>query len=163
MSATDDLLWNSKLHALAFGGSVPHGRPGRAIAIVTCMDPRINVDVLFGLRPGDAHVIRNAGGIVTDDIIRSLLLSQRLLGTREVLLLHHTDCGMMTFKDEQLSSQIQVEVGARPPFALGAFADADDDVRQALKRLRATSFLPHRDHVRGFVYDVATGQVREIN
>ncbi len=162
MTAIDDLVWNSKLHALGYGSASPHGRPMKGVAVLTCMDSRIHVEALFRLAVGDAHVIRNAGGIVTDDALRSLLLSQRLLGTREVLVLHHTDCGMLSFKDDELSARIKAEVGVAPPLKLGAFSDLDQDVRESVARIKASPFLPHRDTVRGFVYDVTTGQVREV-
>lgn len=162
MSAIDELVWNSKLHALAFGDAALHGRPAKGVAVVTCMDARINVEALLRLRAGDAHVIRNAGGILTEDVLRSLALSQRLLGTREVLLLHHTDCGMMTFKEEELAAQMERETGAKPPFKLGAFSDLEEDVRRSLALVRSCRFLPHREAVRGFVYEVATGQMREV-
>ncbi len=162
MSAIDELVWNSKLHALAFGEATRHGRPAKGVAIVSCMDGRINVEALLRLNPGDAHVIRNAGGIVTEDVLRSLVLSQRLLGTREVLVLHHTDCAMMTFTERELSAQLEREMGAKLPFALGAFSDMEEDVRRSVTLIRTCRFLPHRDVVRGFVYEVATGRMREV-
>jgi len=147
------------------GGQTPgagHGRPASGVAIVACMDARLCLERLLGLQPGDAHVLRNAGGIVTDDMLRSLTLSQRLLGTREVMLVHHTDCGMTSFRDEELAEAIAAEVGARPPFALGAFEDAAEDVRRSIAAVRGCPFLPHRDAVRGFLYEVETGRLREI-
>lgn len=162
MSAIDDLVWKSSLHVLGLGrGS--HGQPGTGVAIVACMDARLCVDRLLDLRPGDAHVLRNAGGIVTDDMLRSLLLSQRLLGTREVMLIHHTDCGMTSFRDETLAAEIAAEVGSAPPFALGAFEDAAEDLCRSVERIRACPFLPHREVVRGFLYDVETGRLHEIS
>jgi carbonic anhydrase len=116
----------------------------------------------LGLREGDAHVIRNAGGVVTDDVIRSLTISQRLLGTREVLLIHHTDCGMLTFKDDEVKADIEAETGLKPPFALEAFPDPDQDVRQSVARIKASPFVPNKDAVRGFVFDVRTGALREV-
>jgi carbonic anhydrase len=162
VSAIDELLWNSKLHALSFGDAALHGQPAKGVAIVTCMDARIHVEALLRLRPGDAHVIRNAGGIVTADVLRSLALSQRLLGTREVGLLHHTDCGMMTFKEQDLASQMEREAGVKLPFKLGAFSDLEEDVRRSLTLVRSCRFLPHRDIVRGFVYEVTSGRLREV-
>jgi carbonic anhydrase len=126
------------------------------------MDARLNVYGALGLREGDAHVIRNAGGVVTDDVIRSLTISQRLLGTREVILVHHTDCGMLTFKDDAVKADIEAETGLRPPFALEAFPDLEQDVRQSIARIKASPFVPHTDEVRGFVFDVRTGALREV-
>src|SRR5919199_4289452 len=127
------------------------------------MDARLNPYGLLGLREGDAHVIRNAGGVVSDDVIRSLTISQRLLGTREILLIHHTDCGMLTFKDDAVKAQIEAEVGVRPPFALEAFSDLDQDVKQSIARIQASPFVPHKASVRGFVYDVQSGKLREVS
>jgi carbonic anhydrase len=126
------------------------------------MDARLCVDRLLDLRPGDAHVLRNAGGTVTDDMLRSLTLSQRLLGTREVMLIHHTDCGMSSFRDEELAARIAAEVGRPPPFALGAFEDPVEDLRRSVATVRACPFVPHRDTVKGFLYEVETGRLREI-
>jgi carbonic anhydrase len=162
MSVTDELLRNNERYAAAFDkGDLPV-RPSKQVAVVACMDARLNVYDMLGLREGEAHVIRNAGGVVTDDVIRSLCISQRLLGTRETLLVHHTDCGMLTFTDDDLKARIQAETGIRPPFALEAFADLDDDVRQSIARIEASPFIPHKEHVRGFVYDVQTGRLREV-
>ena len=136
--------------------------PGKQIAIVTCMDARLETGALLGLQEGDAHVIRNAGGVITDDAIRSLTISQRLLGTREIMLIHHTDCGMLTFTDGDLKEKILAETGIRPPFSLEAFSDVDADVRQSLARIKASPFIPHRDDVRGFVYEVESGNLREV-
>ncbi len=162
MSATDELLENNREYSATFDRAGVPGRPSRALAVVACMDARLHVDEILGLEVGDAHVIRNAGGVVTDDTIRSLLVSQRLLGTREVILIHHSDCGMMTFTDDALAAQVQAETGVRPAFALESFADLDEDVRQCIARVRASPLLPHRDSVRGFVYDVHTGALREV-
>ncbi|HEY4025862.1 MAG TPA: carbonic anhydrase, partial [Candidatus Dormibacteraeota bacterium] len=137
-------------------------RPARPVAIVACMDARLDVHRVFGLEEGEVHVIRNAGGVVTDDVIRSLLISQRLLGTREILVIHHTNCGMLTFSDDGLKRQIEAETGLRPHFALEAFPDLDDDVRQSMARIAASPFVPHRDGIRGFVYDVGSGALREV-
>jgi len=162
MSVTDQLLDNNERYAAAFEkGHLPLP-PARHVAVVACMDARLDVHDLLGLDEGDAHVIRNAGGAVTDDAVRSLAISQRLLGTREIVLIHHTDCGMLTFTDSELKAQIQAEVGIRPPFALESFADLDEDVRQSIARVKASPFVPHREHVRGFVYDVKSGRLREV-
>ena len=136
--------------------------PGKHIAVVACMDARLNVYGLLGLHEGEAHVIRNAGGVATDDVIRSLTISQRLLGTREIVLVHHTDCGMLTFRDDEVKAQIQTDVGIKPPFALEAFPDLEADVRQSIARIKASPFIPHRDSVRGFIYDVKTGRLGEV-
>jgi carbonic anhydrase len=126
------------------------------------MDARIDVHRILGLREGEAHILRNAGGVVTEDVIRSLTISQRLLGTREIMLIHHTDCGMLTFRDDDLKDRIQAEIGIRPPFAFEAFSDLEEDVRQSIRRLQASPFLLHKDAIRGFVYDVRTGRLREV-
>jgi carbonic anhydrase len=136
--------------------------PKLGVAIVTCMDARIDPVRMFDLRPGDAHVLRNAGGVVTDDVIRSLMLSQRLLGTREVMLIHHTRCGAHGLQEEAVKNELQAEVGMRPPFALEGFADLDPAVRQSMARIRHSAFLPHRSAVRGFVLDVDDGRLREV-
>jgi carbonic anhydrase len=162
MSTTDELLRNNERYANSFDkGDLPMP-PAKQIAIVTCMDARLSPYVMLGLSEGDAHVIRNAGGVVTDDEIRSLMISQRLLGTREVMLIHHTDCGMLTFSDEELREQIQQEVGIKPHFPLETFADLEEDVRQSIKRIEASPFIPHKDSVRGFIYEVETGHLREV-
>jgi len=127
------------------------------------MDARLETGRLLGLEEGDAHVIRNAGGVVTDDVIRSLAISQRLLGTREIVLVHHTDCGMLTFRDDALKSEIEEETGVRPHFALEAFPDPAEDVVQSIRRIRNSPFVPHKDAVRGFVYDVETGRLHEVD
>jgi carbonic anhydrase len=163
MSATDELVNNNAAYADAFtAGDLPMP-PAKGVAVVACMDARLNVHGLLGLREGDAHVIRNAGGVVTDDAIRSLLISQRLLGTREIILIHHTDCGMLTFHDDEVKAAVEADTGLRPPFALEAFGDLDDDVRQSIRRIKASPFVPHTDSVRGFVYDVGTGKLREVS
>ena len=132
------------------------------IAVVACMDARLNPSGVLGLSEGDAHVIRNAGGVVTDDVIRSLTISQRLLGTTEIVLIHHTDCGMLSFHDDDVKARIEADTGIRPPFALEAFPDVDADVIQSIARIKASPYLPHRDAVRGFVYEVETGRLREV-
>ena len=162
MTVTDELLKNNESYAAAFDKGGKPMPPARGVAVVACMDARLHVSAILGLEVGDAHIIRNAGGVITDDAIRSLVISQRLLGTKEIILIHHTDCGMLTFNDDAVKSQIKAETGIRPPFALEAFADVDDDVRQSLARGRANPFIPHRDNVRGFVYDVKTGRLREV-
>jgi len=162
MSVIDDFLANNEAYAGDFSkGSLPMP-PEKQIAVVVCMDARLETGVLLGLFEGDAHVIRNAGGVVTDDVIRSLTISQRLLGTREVMLIHHTDCGMLTFTDADLNQQILDETGIKPPFALEAFSDVEADVRQSVARVKASPFVPHTDQVRGFVYDVASGKLSEV-
>jgi carbonic anhydrase len=163
VSATDELIQNAEAYAHSFNqeGEPLPGRPSKQLAIVACMDARLNLYGLFGLKEGDAHVIRNAGGVVTDDVIRSLVVSQRLLGTTEVVLLHHSDCGMLGLKEEPLYDQIQAETGVRPPFALGGFADLEDDVRRCISRIQAEPLIPSKA-VRGFVYDVFSGRLREV-
>jgi carbonic anhydrase len=162
MSAIDELLKNNEAYARGFEkGDLP-GPPAKKLAVVACMDARIDVYVTLGLAEGDAHVIRNAGGIVTDDTIRSLAISQRLLGTEEVLLMHHTRCGMQTFSDEQFARRLEEETGVAPPWAAGAFTDLEEDVRESIARVQGSPFIPHTDQVRGFVYEVETGRLREV-
>ncbi|HKE97678.1 MAG TPA: carbonic anhydrase [Actinomycetes bacterium] len=162
MSTTDELIANNADYVRSFdNGSLPLP-PARQVAVVACMDARLNVYGALGLREGDAHVIRNAGGVVTEDAIRSLTISQRLLGTREIILVHHTDCGMLTFADDDVKRAIEADTGLRPSFALEAFSDLEQDVRQSVARIKASPFLPHRDAVRGFVYEVETGVLREV-
>jgi carbonic anhydrase len=161
MTATDEFLANNERYAAAFDGPLPLP-PGKGVAVVACMDARLNVYGILGLAEGEAHVIRNAGGVITDDEIRSLTISQRLLGTREVILIHHTDCGMLTFTDDDFKASIQKETGIKPAWAAEAFGDLDDDVRQSIARIKASPFIPHKDTVRGFVFDVATGKLREV-
>ncbi len=162
MSVTDELLRNNEEYARAFDkGDLPMP-PGKHIAIVTCMDARLSPYVMLGLSEGDAHVIRNAGGVITDDEIRSLLISQRLLGTQEIMLIQHTDCGMLTFTDDEVKQQIYDDVGIKPGFALESFSDLDGNVRQSIGRIKASPFVPHKDSVRGFVYEVETGKLREV-
>jgi carbonic anhydrase len=162
MSVTDDLLANAEQYAATYDkGDLPLP-PAKKVAVVTCMDARLNVYGLLGLSEGDAHVIRNAGGVVTADVRRSLAISQRLLGTQEIVLIHHTDCGMLTFKDDDFKESIQAETGIRPDWAAEAFADVDDDTRQSVARIKADPFIPRAHAVRGFVYEVATGRLREV-
>lgn len=163
MSATDEFVAANRRYAEQFTKGDKPMPPAKRVAVVACMDARIETGRLLGLEEGDAHVIRNAGGVVTDDVIRSLAISQRLLGTTEIVLIHHTDCGMVTFKDDALKAQIEADTGLRPPFALEAFADPADDIHQSIRRIRSSPFVPHRDQVRGFVYDVATGQLNEVS
>ncbi len=162
MSVTDELLGNNHAYAEAFDQGALPMPPSKRIAIVACMDARLNVYGMLGLREGEAHVIRNAGGVVTDDVIRSLAISQRLLGTEEIVLIHHTDCGMLTFKDDEVKAQIYADTGLRPPFALEAFPAPDEDVRQSIARIETSPFVPKKDAVRGFVYEVETGKLREV-
>ena len=161
MTFTDELLANNEAYAAEFGGLLPLP-PARQLAVVACMDARLNVYGLLGLQEGESHVIRNAGGAVTDDTIRSLAISQRLLGTREIILSHHTECGMLTFTDDGFKAAIEEETGIRPPWAAEAFSDLDEDVRQSINRIKASPFVPVKDSVRGFVFDVSTGKLREV-
>jgi carbonic anhydrase len=163
MSTTDELLRNAEAYAASFDkGDLPLP-PGRKIAIVACMDARLNPYGLLGLQEGDAHVIRNAGGVITDNEIRSLAISQRLLGTEEIVLIHHTDCGMLTFTDDEFRRSIQDDVGIKPEWAAEAFPDLDEDVRQSLARVKASPFIPKKESVRGFVYEVESGNLREVS
>jgi carbonic anhydrase len=162
MSAIDTYIENNAKYASGFSKGTLPMPPAKQIAVVACMDARLETGALLGLEEGDAHVIRNAGGVVTDDVIRSLVISQRLLGTREVMLIHHTDCGMLTFTDAELKATIQMETGIRPPFAMDAFSDIEDDVRQSIARIHASPFVVHKDRIRGFVYEVETGRLREV-
>ena len=162
MSVTDELLENNATYAESFQkGELPLP-PARGVAVVACMDARLDVHKILGLQEGDAHVIRNAGGVITDDEIRSLTISQRLLGTREVILIHHTDCGMLTFSDDELKAQIHEEVGMKPHFSMESFSDLEEDVRQSMARVKASPFVPHKESVRGFIYEVETGRLREV-
>jgi carbonic anhydrase len=162
MSVTDSLLRNNEQFARSFKkGDLPMP-PGKHLAVLACMDARLDVHQILGLHEGDAHIIRNAGGVATDDAIRSLVISQRLLGTNEIVLIHHTDCGMVTFKDDEVKGAIEKEVGIRPHFALEAFEDAESDVKQSIARIKASPFIPNKSSVRGFVYDVKTGRLSEV-
>ena len=163
MTVTDELLKNNATYADNFDkGDLPLP-PGRGLAVVACMDARLDTHKLLGLDEGDAHVIRNAGGVVSDDVIRSLAISQRLLGTGEIVLIHHTDCGMQTFRDDDVKDAIEADTGIRPSFALEAFGDLDQDVRQSISRIQASPFVPRKDNIRGFVYDCATGRLNEVH
>jgi carbonic anhydrase len=162
VSNTDELLRNAESYAAGFEkGDLPLP-PARKIAVLACMDARVNPYGLLGLQEGDAHIIRNAGGVVTDDEIRSLSISQRLLGTEEIVLIHHTDCGMLTFTDDEFKRSVQDDVGIKPEWAVEAFPDLDEDVRQSIARIQASPFIPRKDSVRGFVYEVETGRLREV-
>jgi carbonic anhydrase len=161
MSATDDVLQNNEQYASSFDKADLPLPPARKLAVVACMDARIVVSRVLGLDEGDAHVIRNAGGVITDDAIRSLAISQRLLGTEEIVLIHHTDCGMLTFSDDDFKRSIQDETGVKPAWAAEAFGDLDEDVRQSIARINASPFIP-RKNVRGFVYEVESGKLREV-
>jgi carbonic anhydrase len=162
MTVTDELLANNARYADTFSGPLPLP-PAKHVAVLACMDARLNVYGALGLAEGEAHVIRNAGGVVTDDEIRSLTISQRLLGTTEIILIHHTDCGMLTFTDDEFKSGIQKETGIKPEWAAESFSDLDEDVRQSIARIQNSPFIPKRDAVRGFVFDVATGRLREVD
>ena len=162
MSAIDTCLRANAGYAASYAKAHLPVRPGRALAIVSCMDARLDTGALLGLEEGDAHVIRNAGGVVTDDVIRSLAISQRLLGTREIMVIHHTDCGMLKFTDAELKEAIQKETGISPHFAMGTFSDLEDEVRQSVARIDASPFVKHKDGIRGFVYEVETGRLREV-
>ena len=161
MTATDDLLANNAEYAASFSGPLPLP-PAKGVAVLACMDARLDVYRLLGLNGGEAHVIRNAGGVVTDDAIRSLTISQRLLGTTEIVLIHHTDCGMLTFTDDSFKADIQSDTGIKPHWSPEAFSDLEDDVRQSTARIKTSPFLPSRDAVRGFIFDVATGKLTEV-
>lgn len=161
MSVTDELLKNNEAYASSFKASLPMP-PAKKVAVVACMDARIIVSKILGLKEGDAHVIRNAGGVVTQDTIRSLTISQRLLGTEEIILIHHTDCGMLTFKDDDLRAQIEDETGIRPGFSFDAFTDLQKDIRSSVGRIKASPFIPKKDKIRGFVFDVNSGRLNEV-
>ncbi len=163
MSVTDELLKHNEAYAASFDkGELPLP-PGKKLAVVACMDARLDVAAVLGLEPGDAHVIRNAGGVVTDDEVRSLAISQRLLGTEEIILIHHTDCGMLTFTDDEFKRSIQDDTGVKPEWAAESFPDLDEDVRQSIARIKASPFVPRKDSIRGFIYEVETGKLREVS
>jgi carbonic anhydrase len=161
MSATDDLLANNRQYAQAYPAEPP-GRPTRAVAVVACMDARMDVYALLGLAPGEAHVLRNAGGEVTDDVLRSLTISQHELGTTEIVLIHHTKCGMQTFTNREFKHELEAETGHKPHWATLAFTDVQADLRKSIARVRACPFLLHPGNVRGFVFDVSDGRLREV-
>jgi carbonic anhydrase len=162
MDTIDELIANNREFSEPLADRHLDVRPSRRLAIVTCMDSRLDVFAALGLADGEAHVLRNAGGVITDDVIRSLAISQRKLGTREVMLIHHTDCGMQTLTDDSFRAELQAATGVAPAFAIESFADVEADVRQSILRVRRSGFLPHRDAVRGFVYDVDTHRLREV-
>ncbi|WP_330177544.1 carbonic anhydrase [Streptomyces sp. NBC_01498] len=161
MSVTDEILAGNARYAEAFTGPLP-AAPSRGLAVVACMDARLDVYRILGLRKGEAHVIRNAGGAVTDDTIRSLAVSQRELMTRRIILIHHTECGMMTITDDHFKREIENETGIRPEWAVEAFTDLEQEVRQSIRRITANPFIPHTDAIRGFVFDVRTGCLNEV-
>ena len=163
MTATDDVLKNNAQYAESFDKADLPLPPALNMAVVACMDARLDTHKLLGIQEGDAHVIRNAGGVITDDVIRSLVISQRLLGTTEVVLIHHTDCGMLTFRDDDVKDAIQSDTGLRPSFAMEAFGNLEGDVRQSIARIKASPFVPVKDRIRGFVYDCATGRLNEVS
>jgi carbonic anhydrase len=162
VSVTDDYLTNNRSYAAGFTGPLPLP-PSKHIAVLACMDARLDVSRALGIAEGEAHVIRNAGGVVTEDEVRSLAISQRLLGTEEIILIHHTDCGMLTFTDDVFKAEIAQEVGIKPPWSAESFSDLDADVRQSIARIKNSPFIPHTDKVRGFVFDVATGLLNEVD
>ena len=162
MTEIDEVLASNASYAANFHATDLTASPRRRLAVVACADARIDVHRILGLEEGDAHVIRNAGGVITDDVIRSLMISQRLLGTREVMLIHHTDCGMLKFRDDDFKDAIEAETGLRPAFALEAFADLEQNVRQSIARIHASPFIPHKDQIRGFIYDCASGKLTEV-
>jgi carbonic anhydrase len=162
MGITDELLRSNEAYASSFNkGDLPLP-PAKRVAVVACMDARLDVHKILGLEEGDAHVIRNAGGVVTDDVIRSLVISQRLLGTEEIILIHHADCGMLTFTDDEVKAQIQQDVGIKPAFPLEAFPNLEEDVRQSIRRIKASPFIPRKEIVRGFIYEVEKGSLQEV-
>jgi len=163
VSTTDELLKNNESYAASFDkGDLPLP-PGRKVAVLACMDARLDPARVLGLEEGDAHVIRNAGGVVSEDAIRSLAISQHLLGTEEIVILHHTDCGMLTFSDNQFADRLESETGSRPGWNAQAFEDLDIDVRDSIERIKASPFVPRSDSVRGFIYEVETGRLREVS
>ena len=162
MTAIDEYLANNARYAESFSGPLPMP-PSSHLAVVACMDARLNVYALLGLGDGEAHVIRNAGGVITDDEIRSLAISQRLLGTREIMLIHHTDCGMLTFTDDEFKRSILEDTGIKPHWGAESFPDLEEDVRQSIARIKASPFVPHTDAIRGFVFNVATGKLNEVS
>lgn len=161
MTAIDELLANNRYYVTNYPGPMA-GRPARGVAVVACMDARLDVYAMLGLAPGETHVIRNAGGAVTEDALRSLTVSQRELGTTEIMLIHHSQCGMQTFTDDHFKAEVLAETGIRPPWAMEAFTDAEADVRQSIARIKACPFLPHRGQVRGFIFEVENGRLSEV-
>jgi carbonic anhydrase len=161
MSAVDDYLKNNEEYALTHVGGRP-AQPASQVAVVACMDSRMRIFPMLGLGDGEAHVLRNAGGVVTDDVVRSLAISQRLLGTREIMLIHHTDCGMQKTTEDKFKAEVETDTGIRPPWAVETFTHAEQDIRQSIGRLKASPFIPHKDAIRGFVFDVDTGKLNEV-
>ncbi len=162
MSSTDDLVSNNEPYASSFEkGDLPLP-PGRKLAVLACMDARLDPARILGLEEGDAHVIRNAGGVVSDDAIRSLAISQNLLGTEEIVLIHHTDCGMLTFDDEEFAERLEGETGKRPDWSAHGFTDVEENLRRSIERVKESPFVPHTESVRGFVYEVESGRLREV-
>jgi carbonic anhydrase len=162
MTATDEFLDANKSYVASFEGPLPLP-PARHVAVVACMDARLDPAKVLGIKEGDAHVIRNAGGVVTEDALRSLAISQRLLGTNEIVLVHHTDCGMLTFTDDEFRQGIEAETGIRPPWAAEAFSDLEGDVKQSINRIKTSPYVPHTDAVRGFIFEVESGGLREVS
>jgi len=162
MDLIDRLVGNADEWAKNFNAGELAVQPKLHLAVVACQDSRLDPQSLLGLGPGEAHYMRNAGGVVTDDMLRSLVISQRFLGTREIILIHHTDCGMLKFKDDDLLDDLQAETGMRPTWAVETFDDLDDDLRQSMRRIQTSPFIPYKEHVRGFVYEVETGRLREV-
>src|SRR3954453_4569100 len=163
MSVIDEVLKNNESYAEGFDKAALPLPPAKKLAVVACMDARLDVHHILGIGEGDAHVMRNDGGVITDDAIRSLAISQRLLGTEEIVLIHHTACGMLTFKDDEFREQVKEDTGIRPEWAAEAFGDLDDDVRQSVARIEASPFVPNKSSVRGFVYEVESGRLREVS
>jgi len=163
VTETDGLLENARAHAERFDNADLAAQPSKRVVVLACMDTRLIPSRILGLDEGEAHILRNAGGVVTDDAIRSIAISQNLLGTEEIVLLHHTECGMLTFTDEEFAGKLEEETGQRPEWSPGAFSDLEADVRDSISRLKESPFIPNKDSVRGFVYDVKTGELREVN
>ncbi len=163
MTTTEQLLQNANAYAEGFDKGDLSLPPGKRVAVLACMDARLNPYGILGLSEGDAHVIRNAGGVVSDDAIRSLAISQNLLGTEEIILIHHTDCGMLTFTDDELAEKLEQETGERPDWRAHSFSDLEEDVREGIAGIKASPFIPREESVRGFVYDVKTGELREVS
>lgn len=162
MSETDRLVENARSYAEAFDKPDLAKAPSKRVAVLACMDARLIPTRVLGLNEGEAHILRNAGGVVTDDAIRSLAVSQNLLGTEEIVLLHHTDCGMATFTDEEFAARLEADTGRRPEWSAQTFSDVEQSVRDSIARLRGSPFIPNKDNIRGFVYDVKTGELREV-
>jgi carbonic anhydrase len=162
MSVTDELLKNNAEYASGFDKGELALPPAKGVAVVACMDARLVVSNILGLEEGDAHIIRNAGGVITDDEIRSLAISQNLLGTQEIILIHHTDCGMLSFTDDEFKQQLKESTGEEPSWSSEAFPDLDQDVRDSIERIKSSPFIPNKDNIRGFVYEVETGKLREV-